>query len=215
MAKMIKNLNKNLMKKDSRFQTREDLDFRDDGLQYRGYEYKGLPITTCRHGGETFCDIRVDYLHNNFTWKEWSETEEYHLADAFCGVEEIDLDMLIDYCEKILVKVEELNEKAAKEELDLSGVINRLKYEKKMLDEVIEEAKTSVKWWVLDVWDLKYVKNAFDGAVRSVDEIARLISDIEKLDIKQKRYHYQRFEEGGYVKVKENDYYITRLKEAM
>ena len=212
---MIKNLSKTLVKKDSRFKTREDLDHRDDGSQYRGFEYKGLPILTCREGGITYCDIRIDYLHNNFTWDEWRETEEYHLADAFCGVEEIDLDVLIDNCEKVLAKVNELNEKCSKEELDMTGVVERLKYEKKMLEDVTNEAKTSVRWWELEVWDLRYVKNAYEGAVRRIEEITRLISDIEKLDIKTKRHYYQSLEKEGCVKVKDNDYYFTSLKEAM
>ena len=161
MAKMIKNLSKNVVKADSRFHLREDLNFTDDGNRFRGFDYKGLPITTLRADGETYCSIRVDYLDNQFTYQEWMETKEYKLADEFNGVEEIDLDELIENCERILAKVEEMNEHCKAEVLDMTPVVERLRYEQNMLTAVIEEAKTSVRWWELDQWQMRYTMDAF------------------------------------------------------
>ena len=153
---MIKNLSKNVVKKYPDFHLREDLNFVDDGSHFRGFDYKGLPITTLRTEDTTYCDIRVDYLRGNeFTWTEWFEAGGYELTNEFNGVSEIDLDKLIENCEKCLALVDELNEKARTEELDMSNVIHRLVDEQQMLANFIEYAKKNLNWWNLSKYDIR------------------------------------------------------------
>lgn len=214
---MIKNLSKNVVKKDSRFHLREDLDFRDDGSKFRGFDYKGLPITTLREDGFTYLSVRVDYLDTLFTFEDWMETEEFKLCDEFDCVEEIDLDKLIDNCERIIVKVKELNDICSKQTYDTMEIINQLLDEKKMILSILEEAKTSVKWWKLDTTDLHYVKNAFNRLSGEVSIIENLINEIKNGSLEKKRIRYYSIclKRDGYVKIGTKDYSIQRLKEAM
>ena len=216
--KMIKNLSVYTVRANSNFHLREDLNFSDDGNYFRGFDYKGLPITTLRTGNDTYCSVRVDYLDNKFAYREWMNTEEYRLADEFNGVSEIDLDKLVENCEKILAKVAELNEKAENEVLDMTKVIERLKEEHEMVSTFIEEAKASVKWWTLEPYQLKSLKESFDWIVRDLDRITDLWKEAETgtMDSKQQRRIYAFFNEYGYVKVKAMDSYsVQRIREAM
>ena len=123
---MVKNLSKVIVKNYEGFNLREDLNFSDDGNNFRGFDYKGLPITTLRSNvdGCVYLSIRVDYLDNDFTYYDWMETEEYKLANEFNGVREFDIDKLIENCERIIAKVNELNEKA-REAKELEAMKNK------------------------------------------------------------------------------------------
>lgn len=107
--KLVKNLSKVNIRNIDGFERREDLDFTDDGNKFKGYSYKGMPITTIRCKGETCLSVRVDYLRNKFDYKTWMQTEEYKLCNEFNGVPEIDIDKLVENLEKIIAKVNELN----------------------------------------------------------------------------------------------------------
>ena len=99
-------------------------DFTDDGNRFRGFIYKGMPMTQCRANGECYLAIRVDYLENNFTFKEWMETEEYKLEDEFNGVSEFDIEKLIENLERIIAKVNEMNSNALVDKNQLEDVKN-------------------------------------------------------------------------------------------
>lgn len=107
--KLVKNLSKVNIRNIDGFERREDLDFTDDGSKFKGYSYKGMPITTIRYKDETYLSVRVDYLWNKFDYKTWMQTEEYKLCDEFNGVSEVDIDKLVENLEKIIAKVNELN----------------------------------------------------------------------------------------------------------
>lgn len=107
--KLVKNLSKVNIRNIDGFERREDLDFTDDGNKFKGYSYKGMPITTIRHKDATYLSVRVDYLWNKFDYKTWMQTEEYKLCNEFNGVYEIDIDKLVENLEKIIAKVNELN----------------------------------------------------------------------------------------------------------
>ena len=110
--KIVKNLSIANIRKFENFVRREDLDFTDDGNHFKGFSYKGMPITTLRADNTTYLSIRVDYLENEFTYREWMQTEEYKLCDKFNGVSEFDIDELVENIEAILAKVAEMNEAA-------------------------------------------------------------------------------------------------------
>ena len=218
MAKMIKNLSVYTTRANENFHLREDLNFSDDGNYFRGFDYKGLPITTLRTGNDTYCSVRVDYLDNKFAYREWMNTEEYRLADEFNGVSEIDLDKLVENCERILAKVAEMNEKAENEVLDMTKVVERLEKEHDMVSAFIEEAKTSVKWWTLEPYKLKSLKEYFDYIVRDLDKITELWEGIETgtIEIKKQRHEYAFFNQYGYVVVENLDRWsYQHVREAM
>lgn len=114
--KIVKNLSIVNIRKFEGFVRREDLDFADDGNHFKGFSYKGMPITTLRADNTTYLSIRVDYLKNEFTYKEWMQTEEYKLCGKFNGVSEFDIDELVKNVEIIIVKVAKMNEATANKE---------------------------------------------------------------------------------------------------
>lgn len=210
--KMVKNLSKVIVKNYEGFNLREDLNFSDDGNYFRGFDYKGLPITTLRSNidGITYLTIRVDYLDNEFTWEDWRATEEYNLEDEFNGVSEFDLDKLIENCEKIIAKVNELNEKARNEVINMDEVETTKRLEAKMIEATVEYAKENLKWWNLRDYYLKQAKEYVKRLMEKHDKM--LEEDLEKMDNRRKKEMIQRLEKYGYVYVKEDDFYITQLK---
>lgn len=130
--KIVKNLSIANIRKFENFVRREDLDFTDDGNHFKGFSYKGMPITTLRADNTTYLSIRVDYLKNEFTYREWMQTEEYKLCNKFNCVSEFDIDELVENIETILAKVAEMNEAAINEEIDMTKVkaalANEIKY---------------------------------------------------------------------------------------
>lgn len=210
--KMIKNLSKVIVKNYEGFNLREDLNFSDDGNHFRGFDYKGLPIITVRSKIDNcvYLSVRVDYLNNDFTVQDWMETEEYDLANELNGVSEFDIDKLIENCERIIAKVNELNEKARNEVIDTTDVEEAISVEAKMIEENIEYVKANLEWWNLEYGALKLVKHYMSILIEKQEMLLR--KDVKQMDNKRKKELVYKLEKYGYVYVKENDFYIRELK---
>ena len=181
---IINNLSKSTVNKNSNFHVREDLNFFDDGNRFRGFDYKGLPITTLRADNTTYLCIRVDYLDNNFTYKEWAETEEYLLEDEFNGVPEIDLDKLIENCERIIVKVEEMNAKAEAEVIDMADVKERAVKHIEKIENAVNNAK-STNWWEKSDYELRRIKDYMSSLIKEKERLQN--TDFDNLNNRQKK----------------------------
>lgn len=199
---IIKNLSKTIVSKNPNFHVREDLNFSDDGNRFRGFDYKGMPITTLRADNETYLSIRVDYLHNNFTYNEWMGTEEWKLADEFNGVSEIDLDKLIDNLEKVIAKVNAMNKAAETESIDMTDVKEKAASQVKKIDAAINKAK-SIDWWKMQDYELRQIKDYMTSLVR--DKLRLINTDFDNLSIRDKKEWKQHTMPG--------DWYIQRINE--
>lgn len=210
--KMVKNLSKAIVKNYEGFNLREDLNFTDDGNHFKGFDYKGLPIITVRSKIDNcvYLSVRVDYLNNDFTVQDWMETEEYDLAHEFKGVSEFDIDKLIENCERIIAKVNELNEKARNEVIDTTDVEEAISVEAKMIEENIEYIKANLEWWNLEYGALKLVKHYMSILIEKEEMLLR--KDVKQMENKRKKELVYKLEKYGYVYVKENDFYIRELK---
>lgn len=209
--KMIKNLNMNIVKKNIGFNRREDLDFEDDGNHFKGYDYKGLPITTLRSDGNTFLAIREDYLNNNFTFDDWRKTEEYKLTDEFNYCSEVDLDKLIENCERIVKKIEEMNKQMETEEVDTTKAEERIAEEIYMVKGLICDVKKDLEWWNLREYDLKRAADMLRYEERELKQLQSM--DFSTMEIREKRKIVQGVEEYGYVKFRMDDFYSKELRE--
>lgn len=187
-------------------------DFTDDGNRFRGFIYKGMVMTQCHADGTCFLSIRTDYQDNQFTWNEWSKTEEYKLEDKFNGVSEFDLDELIENLEKIIAKVNEMNENASKEEIDTSKIEAILYHEITAREKFIETVKTSLKWWELNEYDLKSARRYLGSLMNELDNTKKI--DFSKLDRKAKKTYVERLTDRGYVAL-HKDYYVEFLEKCM
>lgn len=113
----MKNITMNTVKKNIGFSRREDLDFSDDGNYFRAFEYTGadgkLVITTLRTGGETFLQLRPDYIPSEeklYTWEQWRRAGGSDLAHKYNGTrEEFAEDDLVRLCEDVLILHHALN----------------------------------------------------------------------------------------------------------
>lgn len=195
---------------------REDLDFTDDGSRFRGFSYKGMPITQCVSCGETFLAIRVDYLNNNqFTIKEWMETEEYKLEDEFNGCFEIDTDKLIENLERIIAKVDELNKAASVEVIDMTEVKIALTNEIKNAEEQVEEFKQNYKWYEVDGYELKRLADYTKSEIKNIEAAKRTLNDINELERREKKRLVESLNNYGYVKLEADGFYLREMKKAL
>lgn len=195
---------------------REDLDFTDDGSRFRGFSYKGLPLTQCVYQGETFLAIRVDYLNDNqFTTKEWMSTEEYKLADEFNGCFEIDTDKLIENLERIIAKVDELNKAASAEVIDMTEVKIALTNEIKNAEEQVEEFKQNYKWYEANEYELKRLADYTKSEIRNIEIAKRTLNNINELERREKKRLVESLNNYGYVKLEANGFYLSEMKEAL
>ena len=167
--KMVKNLTLANIKNIEGMIRREDLDFSDDGNKFRGFEYKGMPITTLRSEDITYLSIRWDYLDNEFTGKEWRKTEEYELCHKFNGVSEFDIDELVENLEKVIAKVKELNDRVRDEEIDTTVIEQALLNEIAMVEDIIEDFKENFVWWEVEGYKLNSYRIMMESLEQQID----------------------------------------------
>lgn len=186
-------------------------DFTDDGNRFRGFIYKGLVMTQCHADGTCYLAIRVDYMDNQFTWKEWSKTKEYRLEDEFNGVSEFDLDKLIENLEAILAKVNEMNAKASAEEIDMTEITRKAKNEVIALEKFIGRVQTSLKWWKLREYDLKCAGRYMEALIKKLDGFKTI--DFNGLSRVDKMKYVETLKDHGYVYINPNDFYVRQLEQ--
>lgn len=190
-------------------------DFTDDGSRFRGFIYKGMPMTQCRADGECYLAIRVDYLDNEFDYKEWMNTKEYQLEDEFNGVSEFDMDKLIENLEKIIAKVNEMNTAAKSEELDMTPVKEALKTEIEYAESVVNEFKTNFKWYDADGYKLRSLVDYLKSEEREIAHAKDLLKNADTLEKKSQRHMLISLKEYGYVEIRSNSFYLNQMKEAL
>lgn len=211
--KMVKSLTKANAEKHG-IDVREDLNFSDDGNHFRGFSYKGMPITQCVSRGECYLSIRVDYLENNFTYKEWMRTEEYALCDEFNGVNEFDIEKLIENLEKVIAKVNEMNSNCKIDETEIKQGIEIVKEEISEIEETIFEA-AHVSWWRISEYKLKIAANYMRSLERKANEGYKLIEGIENESIRNKKRFIEKVRNVKNYKILGGEFYMSKLKELL
>ena len=185
-------------------------DFTDDGNRFRGFIYKGIPMTQCRADGECYLSIRIDYLDNQFTWKEWSKTNEYKLEDKFNGVSEFDMEELIENLEKIIAKRDEMNAKASAEEIDMTEITRKVFKEIQDRSQFIYQVQTTLKWWKLREYDLRNAGRYLDSLIKELDKVKAInFNDLDRVD---KMKYVESLRDYGYVCMDPNGFYVKQLK---
>lgn len=211
--RIVKNINQQVIRHYEGFEVREDLNFRDDGNYFRGYAYKGMPITTLRADGTTYLAVRVDYLDNNFTTHEWLHTPEYYLAEEFNGVAEVDMDKLVENLEKIIAKVAELNANAEAEVIDTDAIQTALDAEVAYAEQVVEDFKHNFKWYEVSSYKLNQLADYLKSQER---ENARCKAmKISEQSVRIQRDLRERLNKYGYVMIRKDSFYLEQMLEAM
>jgi len=211
--KIVKNISIVNIRKFENFVRREDLDFADDGNYFKGFSYKGMPITTLRADNITYLSICVDYLKNEFTYNEWMQTQEHELCEKFNGVSDFDIDELVENIETILAKVSEMNEVAMNEEIDMAKAKVTLAAEIEHAEQVVENFKSSFKWYESDEYKIKRLIDYLKSEEQKI-KIAKEI-DLDTISKKQKREIAERLTNRGYVMINADDFYIREMSNAI
>lgn len=211
--KIVKNLSIANIRKFENFVRREDLDFTDDGNYFKGFSYKGMPITTLRTDGITYLSIRVDYLKNEFTYGEWMQTQEYKLCRKFNGVSEFDIDELVENIETILAKVDEMNKAAMNEEIDMTKAKVALADEIEYAEKAVENFKNNFKWYEAGEYKLRWLIDCLKSEEQEIKRAKEI--DLDTISRKQKREIAERLTNYGYVVLKKDSLYLREMSNAI
>ena len=109
---MIKSVTESRIKNIEGFAYLPRYDFSDDGIRFTMWIYKGIPFSQHRSSKYgTFISLRYDYLTTmkkagltdltmDAPWEMWSKTEAYSLGDKFNGINNFELEDLMNTIEK-------------------------------------------------------------------------------------------------------------------
>lgn len=75
-----------------------ELDFSDDGTNFKMFSYKGIPVSYTKVHGDYYVAIRFDYI-DGMVYSMYSEFDSYKNANEFNGVETVDMDKLVENLE--------------------------------------------------------------------------------------------------------------------
>lgn len=196
---------------------RADLDFEDDGNNFRGFDYKGLPITVLRSNeyDEIFLSIRNDYLDHLYTFKEWNANGGYALTDKFNPISEIDTDDLIATLEAVIALIDKLNHDAETATIDYDRIEKALNTEIAYAEESIELFKTKFNWYDAGAYDLKRLigySKSLEGRIKAVKTN---IANLKTLRKDVTKHYIERLDEYGDIEFGKNDFYVSELRKAV
>ena len=184
-------------------------DFVDDGNHFRGFIYKGIPMTQLysRLDKTVYLCIRVDYLRdNNFTYSEWMDTEEYRLCDKFNGYSgEFSIEELVENLEKIIKKINEMNNTASVSEEDFDNAIAIMINRANEFDNFVKFASTKIDWSDNNIHSLVTYLNFLAKEAKGIRNKIERISEFSLIDkknlIERLKYYEMPLEEVTNVKV--------------
>jgi hypothetical protein len=211
--KIVKNLSIANIRKFEGFVRREDLDFADDGNYFKGFSYKGMPITTLRADNTTYLSIHVDYLKNEFTCKEWMQTEEYKLCGKFNGVSEFDINELVKNVEIIIAKVAKMNKAVENEEIDVTKAKVILADEIEYAEQAVENFKNNFKWYEASEYKLRCLIDYLKSEEREIKRAKEI--DLDTISRKQKKEIIERLTNCGYVMINKDGFYLREMSNAI
>ena len=214
MSKMVKSLTKANAAK-SGIEVAKDYDFEDDGNHFHGFIYKGMPMTQCycKKDGTVYLCIRVDYLNNNFTYKEWMATEEYYLCDKFNGVSEFDIEELVENLEKVIAKVDEMNVSASVDQNDLMNVKNAVLEEVDKIQKYIDkDVKINFKWWAIPEYRLSIISRYMKTLEEKIGVGINVIRTIDMMDIRRQKEWIENSKRSNILGA---DFYMKAISEYM
>lgn len=194
------------------FIRREDLDFKDDGNSFRGYEYNGLTLTYLKSNGEYYIALRVDYL-KGLNYNEYSKMESYELADEFNGVSEVDVIKLKENAEIILEEYNEKLKEVSERVVDIVALVEQANKELLEVKQLLGKAKVNIFELEINNYILKNIIEYGNSLLRIVtSQKERLESgDHSEAGLRQIE---DNFKERGYLTdLSDNSFYVRSIKE--
>lgn len=178
-------------------------DFNDDGARFQVWMHEGtgLKVTYSRGNwsGEVEYFISVRTWDLGMEYADYSKLDHYKACDEFNGCYEVDMDKLVETLYAFNAELIEARRVIENEELDMSGVMDRVETERKCIKQILKMVKGGcVEWWNLGEYDLK---NAARNVKSLEKEAAKLDEIIENGfgDKAAQRKAWNTFNEYGYV----------------
>ncbi len=199
----------------------ESQDFTDDGNRFRCWTYLGVRVSYTTGCGEVFIAPRFETYNKPFSYKEFLDAMNERGIDPDCynGIENdrdlIDLGFLAEQIEATLQLIRELEEAYSKPEPISYAANERLVNEKAKLKDAID---------FIEHLDWLHIELSSDGRIyktwHTLNDIRKWYcsfeTSLEKLEAIDKADAHLvnvRFDEFGYVEVRDRDYYLKCLEE--
>lgn len=189
---------------------RPEWDFSDDGTRFYGYEYKNLPITYAKAGGEMYFSMRPDYI-KDFSYIDYREKNWYMLCDKFNGVDEIDPEELINALEIVVAGIANLRNEIASATIDFAAVNACKEREIAMIDAAIKKVKNEFNWLDAEA----FAVNAVRESVKYLKDYRTKLERLEEENTRYMRDIAYRVKTSGYIFVFERSYMFERLNGAL
>ena len=205
MIKSIKSITENRIKSIEDFKYLPQYNFSDDGNRFTMWMYKGIPFSQHRSSNGTFISLLYDYLPTmkkagltdltmDAPWEVWSKTEAYKLGDKFNGVEDFELEDLINTIEKYKEGIIAVNKQFAEVSVDVEPLKKAIANEIAEAKKILEDSKANFDW--INASD--YAVTEFRSAYRFTEKKIATAYDI--LNNKAKTFELSKqYKEKGYV----------------
>lgn len=192
---------------------REDLDFRDDGTKFKGFESpEGLPLTYTKANGEYYLSLRVDYL-NELTYHEYSKMESYSLCDEFNGVEEVDPDKLTQNATQIMREYNELVAEMNNYTVDMQKLVKSAEKELEIVYRVLFNSNLGIDDLEnVDTYEMNRLIDYRKSLKRQAESMLNRLAT-EQYTQKELRNLEENLDKYGYLTINENDsFYIREIR---
>ena len=180
---------------DAGFTREEGRDFHDDGTNFKGYSYKGLPVSYTTADGMVYLAVRVDYLAE-FNYEEYSKMPSYQLADEFNGVDasEVDIEKVKQNIDKLNADMEALRAKLKTAKIDTVGITRAMVAEQEEIKELLKELAT-VEWFTRNEYEIKRISD-YAKTIKKTAELPINLEFIESAKPRTQRDWQRKLEEG-------------------
>lgn len=192
---------------------REDLDFRDDGTKFKGFESpEGLPLTYTKANGEYYLSLRVDYL-NELTYREYSKMESYSLCDEFNGVEEVDPDKLTQNAAQIMREYNELVAEMNNYTVDMQKLVKSAEKELEIVYRVLFNSNLGIDDLEnVDTYEMNRLIDYRKSLKRQAESMLNRLAT-EQYTQKELRNLEENLDKYGYLTINEKDsFYIREIR---
>ena len=196
---------------------REDLDFIDDGNNFRGYEIEGLPISYSKSNGIYYLSLRIDYLEG-LNFDEYGKMETYKLQDEFNGVENVDANKVKENAIAIIKEYNEILNSLKDYKVDIDKLVLQLRDEQDYIDSFLDLYRSISldRLEQVSSYDISRLKDYRKSLRNYVRPILEKLENGELSERALRSMDYM-LKEKGYIKFNKNNecFYMESIRKIM
>ena len=192
---------------------RQDLDFRDDGIKFKGFESpEGLPLTYTKANGEYYLSLRLDYL-NELSYHEYSNLPSYKLGDEFNGVEEVDADKITQNAAQLMREYNALVKEMNNYKVDMEKLVKSAEKELETVYKVLYDSNIGIDDLEnVDSYELNRLIDYRKSLKRQAETTLNRLAT-KQYTQKELRNLEENLNKYGYISVNEKDsFYIREIR---